>query len=147
MINRMALFSDETQCFRTPYEPVKGDTVTIKLRTLKDDVLRAYAVINGLKKEMAKSGTEGVFDYYSVSIVCSEEPVSYYFVVYDEDDKVCYNKTGWAENNQAEYNFSFIPGFKVYTGFLVTLCHNVLYFNNQSSAFPILPAGCPVPDV
>ena len=113
MINRMALFSDETESFRTPYEPVKGDTVTITLRTLADDVNRAYVVINGLKKEMTKSRSEGVFDYYTVSIVCSNDPVSYYFVVYDDDDKVCYNKIGWAENNQAEYNFSFIPGFKV----------------------------------
>ena len=113
MINRMALFSDETECYRTPYEPVKGDKVTIRLRTLAGDVLRAYAVINGLKKEMAKERTDGTFDWYSVQISCTDDPVNYYFVIYDEDDKVCYNKLGWVENNQAEYNFSFIPGFKV----------------------------------
>ena len=113
MINRMALFSDETAAFRTPYEPVKGDLVTIRLRTLADDVNRAYIVINGLKKEMSKCATEGLFDYYSVTLTCTDDPVSYYFVIYDDDDKVCYNKLGWAENNQSEYNFSFIPGFKV----------------------------------
>ena len=113
MINRMALFSDETAAFRTPYEPVKGDLVTIRLRTLADDVKRAYTVINGLKKEMSKCATEGLFDYYSVTLTCTDDPVSYYFVIYDDDDKVCYNKLGWAENNQSEYNFSFIPGFKV----------------------------------
>ena len=52
MINRMALFSDETENYRTPYEPVRGDDVTITLRTLADDVTRAYAVFNGIKKEM-----------------------------------------------------------------------------------------------
>ena len=109
----MALFSDETAAFRTPYEPVKGDLVTIRLRTLADDVNRAYIVINGLKKEMSKCSTEGLFDYYSVTLTCTDDPVSYYFVIYDDDDKVCYNKLGWAENNQSEYNFSFIPGFKV----------------------------------
>lgn len=113
MINRMALFSDETECYRTPYEPVKGDKVTIRLRTLAGDVLRAYAVINGLKKEMAKERTDGTFDWYSVQISCTDDPVNYFFEIYDEDDKVCYNKLGWVENNQAEYNFSFIPGFKV----------------------------------
>ena len=102
MINRMALFSDETECFRTPYEPVAGDTVIISLRTLKDDVNRAYAVINGLKKEMVKSHTAGMFDYYSINFSCTHDPVNYYFVIYDDDDKVCYNKLGWAENNQSE---------------------------------------------
>ena len=113
MINRMALFSDETENYRTPYEPVRGDDVTITLRTLADDVTRAYAVFNGIKKEMRKARSEGGFDYYRVTITCTDEPVSYYFAIYDEDDKVCYNKLGWAENNQSEYNFSFIPGFTV----------------------------------
>ncbi len=113
MINRMSLFSDETESYRTPYEPVKGDLVTITLRTLANDVTRAYAVINGIKKEMTKSRTDGTFDYYSIKLTCTQDPVSYYFVIYDEDDKVCYNKLGWVENNQSEYNFSFIPGFKV----------------------------------
>ena len=113
MINRMALFSDETECFRTPYEPVKGDLVTIALRTLADDVNHAYIVLNGIKKEITKARTDGTFDYYSIKLTCTDDPVSYYFVLYDDDDKVCYNKIGWAENNQSEYNFSFIPGFKV----------------------------------
>ncbi len=113
MINRMALFSDETESFRTPYEPVNGDTVTICLRTLANDVKLAYAVINGIKREMKKTHTDGTFDYYAVDMTCTDDRVSYYFVVYDDDDKVCYNKLGWAENNQAEYNFFFTPGFKV----------------------------------
>ena len=109
----MALFSDETESYRTPYEPAAGDVVTITLRTLANDVTRAYTVINGIKKEMAKARTDGTFDYYSIKLTCTQDAVNYYFVVYDEDDKVCYNKLGWAENNQAEYNFSFIPDFKV----------------------------------
>lgn len=112
MINRMALFSDETECFRTPYEPVQGDTVTIFIRTMADDVKRVYAVLNGIKNEMAKAYTKGAFDYYKLEMICPDDPVNYYFILYDDDDKVCYNKLGWAENNQAEYNFSFIPGFK-----------------------------------
>lgn len=113
MINRMALFSDETECYRTPYEPVKGDTVKITLRALSNNVTRAYAVINGLEHEMEKSRTDGMFDYYSLEFTCTDDPVNYYFVICDDDDKVCYNKLGWAENNLAEYNFTFIPGFKV----------------------------------
>ena len=54
MINRKAVFADETECFKTPYEPEAGDRVTLKLRTLANDVLKAYAVINGLKRVMTR---------------------------------------------------------------------------------------------
>ncbi|MCD8040597.1 MAG: glycoside hydrolase family 13 protein [Clostridia bacterium] len=113
MINRMALFSDETESFRTPYEPVKGDKVTITIRTMANGVTRAYAVLNGIKSEMSKAYVKGMFDYYTLTFICPDDAVNYYFILYDDDDKVCYNKLGWAENNQSEYNFSFVPGFKV----------------------------------
>ena len=115
MINRRAIFSDETTSFKTPYEPMSGDTVTLKLRTLKNDVLEAYATINGIKRAMTKlpSDFEDVFDYYTVSFKCRDGRVSYYFTVYDEDDRAIYNRLGCAENAQEEYNFSFLPNFKV----------------------------------
>lgn len=115
MINRRAIFSDETAGYKTPYEPMAGDTVTLTLRTLKNDVLKAYTVLNGVKRAMTKlsSRFEDIFDYYTLSFTCPEKTVSYYFVVYDEDDRVAYNRLGCVENAQKEYNFSFIPGFKV----------------------------------
>ncbi len=115
MINRKAIFSDETKDFKCPYEPMPGDTVTLKLRTLKNDVLKAYAVVNGVKRAMTKqpSRFEDIFEYYTVTFTCQEKRVSYYFSVYDEDDKVCYNRLGCVENAQDEYRFSFLPGFAV----------------------------------
>ena len=115
MINRRAIFSDETASFKSPYEPMAGDRVTLKLRTLKNDVLKAYAVVNGIKRAMTRlpGRLEDNFDVYTVSFICTDKKVSYYFVVYDEDDKVAYNRLGCVENAQPEYNFSFLPGFKV----------------------------------
>ena len=116
MINRKAVFADETQCFKTPYEPQSGDTVTLRIRTLANDVLKVYAVINGIKRLMKKlpqKRGESNFDYYSVSFVCSSKPVGYYFILYDDDDAVAYNRLGCVENVQSEYDFSFTPGFKV----------------------------------
>ncbi len=115
MINRRAIFTDETSTFKTPYEPMPGDTVTLRLRTLRNDILRAYAVVNGIRRSMTKqpSHFEDEFDFYSVSFVCSEKCVKYYFELFDEDDKVAYNRLGCVENAQPEYNFSFLPGFKV----------------------------------
>lgn len=113
MINRNALFTDETENFKTPYEPRPGDKVTLVLRTLLNDVLHAYAVINGVKHSMTKLKKDENFDYYSFSFTCTEKPVSYYFAVYDEDDAVFYNRLGCVENHQKEYAFSFVPDFKV----------------------------------
>ena len=115
MINRRAIFTDETSTFKTPYEPMPGDTVTLRIRTLRNDILRAYAVVNGIRRSMTKqpSHFEDEFDFYSVSFVCSEKCVKYYFELFDEDDKVAYNRLGCVENAQPEYNFSFQPGFKV----------------------------------
>ena len=115
MINRRAIFTDETASFKTPYEPMPGDTVTLKLRTMKNDVLRAYTIVNGVRRAMTKlpSHYEDEFDFYTVSSKCSEKRVKYYFVLYDEDDRVAYNRLGCVENIQPEYSFSFLPGFRV----------------------------------
>ena len=113
MINRNTLFADETLQFKTPYEPKTGDTVTLTLRTLKSDVLRAYAVVNGIRHSMTKVRTVLYFDYWQASFVCPSKEVRYYFIVIDDDDKLCYNRLGCAENHQAEYSFSFMPDSSV----------------------------------
>ena len=113
MINSNAIFTDETIQFKTPYEPKTGDRVTLTLRTLKNDVLRAYAVINGIKHSMSKVRTKANFDYWEASFICPQKEVRYYFTVSDDDDMLCYNRLGCAENHQAEYCFSFIPDSSV----------------------------------
>ncbi len=124
MINRNALFSDETARFKYPYEPETGERVTLRIRTLANDVLRVYAVINGLKREMHKmsltarrelvSARKDVyFDYYEISFKCPEKQIKYYYILEDEDDIAYYNRLGCVENVQEEYDFSFVPGFSV----------------------------------
>lgn len=116
MINRSALFSDETVDYKYPYAPKAGDTVTIRLRTLKNDVLKVHVCFGGHRHEMLKEGTDdsGTFDFYRHEFVCPDErEVSYYFQINDDDDLVYYNRLGPVTNNQEEYNFSFFPGFDV----------------------------------
>ncbi len=124
MINRNALFSDETRRYKTPYEPAAGDRVTVRVRTLANDALKVCVVINGVKHEMKvmtlKQRREVVsvrkdvfFDYFEFSFKCPEKQVKYHFEISDEDDVVFYNRLGCVENTQEEYEFSFVPGFKV----------------------------------
>lgn len=113
MINRNALFCDETENFKSPYEPSAGDEVVLRIRTLANDVLKVYAKIGGVKRTMTKERCDGVFDFYVVTFKCPEKQVSYRFELYDEDDVVFYNRLGYVENPLPENDFSFIPGQKV----------------------------------
>ena len=115
MINRQALFSDETRIFKTPYEPCAGDKVTVRIRTLANDALHVYAIVNGVKHKMKPETLSGIreFDYFEYSFKCPEKQVKYYFEICDEDEAVFYNRLGAVENLQKEYSFSFVPGFKV----------------------------------
>lgn len=114
MINRQALFTDETEDFKTPYEPKTGDKVTLTFRTLINDVFKVYAVINGklrlMKRQPKRSDN---FDFYTLTFTCGEKPVSYCFKIIDEDDELYYNRLGAVNNSQEEYNFSFVPNHKV----------------------------------
>lgn len=115
MINRKALFSDETETFKKPYQPCAGDRVTLVMRTLYSDATAVYAVVNGVKHKMKKRKAQEVsnFDYYEYTFTCHEKEVTYFFEVYDDTDKVSYNRLGCVENAQREYDFSFIPNYIV----------------------------------
>lgn len=47
LFNKAALYSDRTQNYREPYEPDPGDTVTIRFRTLENNVDGVYIVRGG----------------------------------------------------------------------------------------------------
>lgn len=114
MINRQALFTDETKTFKTPYEPECGDKVTLTFRTLLNDVPAVYCIINGRERRMKKLRVHGeTFDFYEVSFICGKNPVHYYFRLEDTDDQVFYNRLGAVTTNQEEYEFSFVPDLKV----------------------------------
>lgn len=115
MISKETLFTDETESFKTPYEPKAGDSVTLTFRTLKNDVITAYAVVNGTSHKMKKqrSNADDTFDYYTYTFKCRGKEVRYYFELEDEDDRIFYNRMGAVNSNQEEYDFNFVVGQKV----------------------------------
>jgi len=114
MINRQALFTDETECFKTPYEPFPGDSVTLYFRTLKNDVSSVYVVFGETEHRMKKLRQDSdMFDFYAFTFKCRAKAVSYYFCIEDEDERVFYNRLGVVTSNQDEYNFGFVPGATV----------------------------------
>ena len=115
-IDRDALFADETQYYRTPALVNAGDSVTFCFRTRKDDVTSVTLLGRTLMLRMEKDRSDGLFDYYTVTLKLPPEPRFYYwFMVEKGRERLFYNRLGVAEppNIRTETAFEIIPGFRV----------------------------------
>ena len=125
-INTRALFSDATNDYRCPAEPMPGDTVKIRLRTGRYNVDKAYIYVNNVEYPMTKIKAVGVFDYYEAEIKVNNDKLYYYFKV-ETGKVVCYyNQIGAIKELNTYYNFQIMPGFKTPDGLNVNTC---IYYN------------------
>jgi len=141
VLNKDALFSDETFSYRTPEEPKVGDTVTIRFRTKRDNVKTVTIVSGDLRHEMRLSTQNKEYDYYTTDVKVQDQTFRYYFEIKgseiagtscndstmngndgtingndstmnDNSVTLCYfNKLGATDDIQEEFSFSIIPGF------------------------------------
>lgn len=111
IFNKQAVFSDETEQYRTPLEPKPGDKVTIRIRTLKNNVDGAYLISGAMRRELTlEESTEG-FDYYSTAIEVGNEIIRYYFELQIDKTKCFYNQLGVTRDLQEHHSFVISPGF------------------------------------
>lgn len=117
-----AIFSDETELFRTPSEPEPWDTVRIRLRVAKGQVERAVLIGENYKSGVVMNllRSDEAFDYYETAIVCGEEEVMYRFLIESRQGLViAYDKAGVRITEDKDPKmingnaFRFIPGFHV----------------------------------
>lgn len=106
------LFSDETENYVSPMEPEPGDIVTIRFRTVKNNIDYVYWISDADRILMDYEKTEGLFDYYKIEITMGTEIIHYYFEVRIGKIYCFYNKRGVSRNLQEYYAFSLAPGFK-----------------------------------
>ncbi len=111
VLNRKALFSDETANYRIPFEPEIGDRVTIKFRTWMDNVDYVFFICGSEKKPMIKAYSKGVFDYYTYTTEPLTEPVRYFFEVWTGNQRCFYNSLGVSRDLQEYNSFEIAPGF------------------------------------
>lgn len=110
--NKRAVFSDETENYRTPAEPEPGDKVNIRIRTKKNNVDFVYLVFNDERRQMEKVETADGFDYYAVDIELGTETVRYFFEIFSGKIHCYYNKFGVVREVEDHYSFGLVPGFK-----------------------------------
>ncbi len=111
VFNMGALFSDETENYVSPMEPKPGDTVTIRIRTLRDNADAVYFISGARKELMSLERTEGRFDYYAIQIELGDEPLYYFFEIQDGQARCFYNKCGVSRDLQQSKAFCICPGF------------------------------------
>lgn len=112
ILDRAALFTDETDNFRIPAEPAEFDQVVLKFRTGKDNVDQVYLIKDNNEYEMKKSYSDTWFDYYTIHFRVETEKVHYHFEVVKGTEHCSYNKLGAGSDNDIAYSFCITPGFK-----------------------------------
>lgn len=110
--NKRAVFSDETENYRTPFEPEPGDVVNVRIRTKKNNVDLVYLVYEDKKKVMDLADSRDGFDYYEANIPLGTETVRYYFEINTGKLNCYYNRMGVVREIDLHYSFGIVPGFK-----------------------------------
>lgn len=115
MIDRFAVFSDETENFVTPYAPNTGDTVTFKIRTRKRDFERVSIVFDNITYPMIsdKVKQKDKFEFFKVEIQALKNSNYYYVLETKNGGKYYYNRFGFVDNLNEDFNFRLLLNFKV----------------------------------
>ena len=117
MVNREALFCDETASYRRPSEVRTGEKVYFSFRTARDDVDAVYLVVweDGeilSERKMIKAESDTFFDYYEHADVAGEQVMVYTFRVVSGEETLLYNRLGVTEE-PLKAPFRLTPGFSV----------------------------------
>ena len=113
-----ALFSDETDLYRSPAEPDAGDPMRIRLRTEKTSDCRTWLLIQGRTETipMKPVRENEFFAWYEAELVCPDESVSYCFLIeHGRKSYLCKRYTAGLLNNDRTIDFS--GGFRITPGF------------------------------
>lgn len=110
-INREALFSAETEDYRSPMEPKEGERVRLRLRTAKADADQVYYIEGEKEAVMKKTASDPYFDYYEHEIAAASDQVLYHFKVKKNKEICQYNRLGPVDEADPEFDFKITPGF------------------------------------
>ncbi len=110
--NKDALFSDGTEFYRSPSEPMAYGKVTLRIRTGKDNVDGVMLVTSKERVPMVLASGDAMFDFYEAEITLGKDKLEYYFEVTAGPMTCVYNNYGVMDEDKPEYRFSIMPGFK-----------------------------------
>ena len=112
VMNKHGIYSGYSEDYIIPLEPSAYGLVTIKLRTVKNNIEYAYIVVNGEKILMDKTESMGEFDYYESQYQLSNEHIHYHFEVQGAGVTRLYDTRGVVRDENEYFDFHIRPGFK-----------------------------------
>lgn len=112
IMNKNGIYSGYSEDFISPLEPSAYGTVTIKIRTVKNNIDYANLICNGETYLMDKVETIGEFDYYAAEIQLSNEAIQYHFEIIGDGVKRFYDIRGVVRDVNEYFDFCIRPGFK-----------------------------------
>lgn len=108
-----ALFSDTTANFIDPCEPEPGGSMKVRLRVARGDTTMATLAAGEERYPMQIGEQTDFFDYYECTVKVSESGrFTYYFIIWNVDGFMFYNRKGLSKERNPEYDYVVIPGFK-----------------------------------
>ncbi len=113
IVNFGAMFSDASENYMIPAEPLPGDDVTLRFRTASDNVDEVICVVDGVRHSMERVRRERIFDYYETTLHSITQRCTYYFEIHVGNLTCYYNKLFIRKDPEPEYNFEIVPGFDV----------------------------------
>ena len=129
LLDKEAIFSDETELFVTPSEPDAGERVRIRIRTARGN-LDAVTLIRldeqamhpednnhidyvppAQRVSMSVAFSRSGFDYYETWVTMGPRPLQYYFELRLGTVICYYDRFGLSRDIRTERAFSVVPGF------------------------------------
>lgn len=108
-----ALFSDTTANFIDPCEPEPGGNMKVRLRVARGDTTMVTLAAGEDRYQMQIAGQSDFFDYYECTVKVSESGrFTYYFIIWNVEGYMFYNRKGLSKERDPEYDYVVIPGFK-----------------------------------
>ena len=112
-INRDALYSIGKGFYREPEESHAFSELTVRFRTLREDVDRVLLYLPDEQQihAMELGSSDHYFDYYEIAIKLKDKPLHYYFRIEKGEEVIHYNRLGVTEDLDIQYAFSVFPDF------------------------------------
>ncbi len=114
-INWDSLYSSGLDFYRSPEEPNAGDTVTLRFRTMREDVDTVWVEILERSEfiPMKAISSDHYFDYFQAEVVLGDSTLSYAYHIKKGEEELYYNRLGVTEDRNPAYAFRLIPNFHV----------------------------------
>lgn len=112
VMNKRGIYSGYCEDYISPLEPSAYGKVTIKIRTIQNNVEYAYLICNHERYLMEKTEKVGEFDFYSVEYQLSNEMVHYHFEIEGNGLTRIYDTRGVVKDANDYFDFKIRPGFK-----------------------------------